>query len=35
MFVTVLVALVSAPYRRLSAAYADAPPQQLEGAAAD
>jgi DHA3 family multidrug efflux protein-like MFS transporter len=35
MFVTVLVALTSAPYRRLSAAYADAPPQQLEGAATD
>ena len=32
MFVTVLIALVSAPYRRLSAAYADAPPQQIEGA---
>ena len=30
MLVTVLVALASAPYRRLSAAYADAPPQQLE-----
>jgi DHA3 family multidrug efflux protein-like MFS transporter len=30
MFVTVLVALASAPYRRLSAAYAAAPPQQLE-----
>ena len=35
MFVTVLVALTSAPYRRLSAAYADAPPQQAEGAATD
>ena len=35
MFVTVMIALVSAPYRRLSQAYADAPPQQLEGAAAD
>jgi DHA3 family multidrug efflux protein-like MFS transporter len=32
MFVTVLVALASAPYRRLSAAYAAAPPQQLEAA---
>ncbi|MBD3947711.1 MFS transporter [Nocardioides ganghwensis] len=32
MFVTVLVALVSAPYRRLSEAYAAAPPQQLEAA---
>lgn len=30
MFVTVLVALASAPYRRLTRAYADAPPQQLE-----
>lgn len=30
MFVTVLLALASAPYRRLSRAYADAPPQQLE-----
>lgn len=30
MFVTVLLALVSAPYRRLSRAYAEAPPQQLE-----
>lgn len=30
MFVTVLVALASAPYRRLSSAYAAAPPQQLE-----
>jgi DHA3 family multidrug efflux protein-like MFS transporter len=30
MFVTVLLALASAPYRRLSAAYAEAPPQQLE-----
>ena len=35
MFVTVMIALVSAPYRRLSQAYADAPPQQLEGAAAE
>ena len=35
MFVTVLIALTSAPYRRLSAAYADAPPQQIEGAATD
>jgi DHA3 family multidrug efflux protein-like MFS transporter len=34
MFVTVLVALVSAPYRRLSRAYADAPPQQLEASGA-
>jgi DHA3 family multidrug efflux protein-like MFS transporter len=32
MFVAVLVALASAPYRRLSAAYAAAPPQQLEAA---
>jgi len=32
MFVTVLIALASAPYRRLSAAYASAPPQQLEAA---
>jgi DHA3 family multidrug efflux protein-like MFS transporter len=32
MFVAVLLALVSAPYRRLSAAYAAAPPQQLESA---
>ncbi len=30
MFVTVLLALASAPYRRLSSAYAAAPPQQLE-----
>jgi DHA3 family multidrug efflux protein-like MFS transporter len=30
MFVTVLVALASAPYRRLSSAYAAAPPQHLE-----
>lgn len=30
MLVTVLIALASAPYRRLSQAYADAPPQQLE-----
>ena len=35
MLVTVMVALASAPYRRLSAAYAAAPPQQLEAAAAD
>ncbi len=35
MLVTVLIALASAPYRRLSAAYAAAPPQQLEAAAAD
>jgi MFS transporter, DHA3 family, multidrug efflux protein len=34
MLVTVLVALASAPYRRLSDAYAAAPPQQLEGVAA-
>jgi len=32
MLVTVLLALASAPYRRLSAAYAAAPPQQLEAA---
>jgi MFS transporter, DHA3 family, multidrug efflux protein len=32
--VTVLVALASAPYRRLSTAYAVAPPQQLEGQSA-
>jgi DHA3 family multidrug efflux protein-like MFS transporter len=32
MFVAVLLALASAPYRRLSAAYAAAPPQQLESA---
>jgi len=32
MLVTVAIALVSAPYRRLSKAYADAPPQQLEAA---
>lgn len=31
MVVTVLLALASAPYRRLSRAYAEAPPQQLEG----
>ena len=31
MLVTVLIALASAPYRRLSSAYAAAPPQQLEG----
>ena len=30
MLVTVLLALLSAPYRRLSRAYAEAPPQQLE-----
>ncbi len=30
MFVTVLLALASAPYRRLSSAYAAAPPQQVE-----
>ncbi|MBC2932072.1 MFS transporter [Nocardioides sp. zg-1228] len=30
MFVTVLAALASAPYRRLSDAYASAPPQELE-----
>ncbi len=30
MLVTVLLALASAPYRRLSRAYAEAPPQQLE-----
>lgn len=30
MFVTVLLALASAPYRRLTRAYAAAPPQQLE-----
>jgi DHA3 family multidrug efflux protein-like MFS transporter len=30
MFLTVLLALASAPYRRLSASYAVAPPQQLE-----
>jgi DHA3 family multidrug efflux protein-like MFS transporter len=30
MLVTVLLALASAPYRRLSTAYATAPPQQLE-----
>jgi DHA3 family multidrug efflux protein-like MFS transporter len=35
MLVTVLIALASAPYRRLSRAYAVAPPQQLEGAAVD
>jgi DHA3 family multidrug efflux protein-like MFS transporter len=35
MVVTVLLALVSASYRRLSAAYADAPPQQLEGTPTD
>ena len=34
MFVAVLVALVSAPYRRLSTAYAVAPPQQLEATGA-
>ncbi len=34
MLVTVLIALASAPYRRLSSAYAAAPPQQLEGATA-
>lgn len=33
MFVTVLIALASAPYRRLSRAYADAPPQQIESGA--
>ena len=32
MLVTVMIALASAPYRRLSRAYADAPPQQLEAA---
>jgi MFS transporter, DHA3 family, multidrug efflux protein len=32
MFVTVLLALASRPYRRLSQAYAAAPPQQLEAA---
>jgi MFS transporter, DHA3 family, multidrug efflux protein len=32
MFVTVLLALASAPYRRLSGSYADAPPQQVESA---
>jgi DHA3 family multidrug efflux protein-like MFS transporter len=35
MLVTVVLALASAPYRRLSRAYADAPPQQLETAATD
>ena len=35
MLVTVLIALASAPYRRLSAAYASAPPQHREAAAAD
>ena len=30
MLVTVIIALASAPYRRLSRAYADAPPQQVE-----
>ena len=35
MLVTVMIALASAPYRRLSAAYASAPPQQLEAAAGD
>ena len=34
MFVAVLIALASAPYRRLSTAYADAPPQQLEATGA-
>ena len=34
MFVAVLVALASAPYRRLSTAYAVAPPQQLEATGA-
>ncbi|HEY0643976.1 MAG TPA: MFS transporter [Nocardioides sp.] len=34
MLVTVLLALASAPYRRLSRAYADAPPQQLEATGA-
>lgn len=34
MLVTVLLALASAPYRRLSRAYAAAPPQQLESAGA-
>ena len=35
MLVTVLIALASAPYRRLSRAYADAPPQQLEATPAE
>lgn len=35
MLVTVMIALVSAPYRRLSRAYADAPPQQLEATSAE
>jgi MFS transporter, DHA3 family, multidrug efflux protein len=30
----VLLALASAPYRRLSRAYADAPPQRLEATGA-
>ena len=34
MFVAVLIALASAPYRRLSTAYAVAPPQQLEATGA-
>lgn len=35
MLVTVMIALASAPYRRLSRAYADAPPQQLEATSAE
>lgn len=35
MLVTVLLALVSPPYRRLSTAYAEAPPQQIEASAGD
>ena len=35
VFVTVLLALASAPYRRLARAYAEAPPQQLEAQPAD
>ena len=34
VLVTVLLALSSPPYRRLTRAYAEAPPQQLEAGAA-